>query len=297
MGSAIDSHPPENGENYPNPEHQTDSTLSELTALATAEDDHVADTSPRVALAPELNAVPLLRPKEEAAEKYAVAIEPVKQHPRRNKQKKSRGVSISLDLPLFVNSSRENAKQRNVRDQDGQGPRSDSTSHSPGVHERSESLSGGRTVSNEKPWQDDTFVSGLEDDVFAMNIDETQEYFPSLTTEEHIVQPLVQIIEPFCRDLVVNTPNLPQPISKLKEIIETVVGGDIRSQKKLFTKIFESESLLKTFMRKLGIFTVSRMRGQIYYAKNSFAKRLEQEALATTLASLVTVGHRAQATG
>ncbi|RCN26541.1 hypothetical protein ANCCAN_27732 [Ancylostoma caninum] len=205
------------------------------------------------------------------------------------------GVSISLDLPLFVNSSYENAKQRNVRDQDGH--RSDSTSHSPGVHGRSESLSDRRTVSDGNPWQGDTFVSGLEDDVFAMNIDETQEYFPSLTTEEHIVQPLVQIIEPFCRDLVVNTTDLPQPISKLKETIETVVGGDIRSQKKLFFKVFESESLLKTFIRKLGIFTVSRMRGQIYYAKNSFAKHLEQEALATTLASLVTVGHRAQATG
>ncbi|EYC43401.1 hypothetical protein Y032_0495g2475 [Ancylostoma ceylanicum] len=285
-GSATDSHSPENEEISSNLEQQTAPMHSEPKTEASAEDDHVSDTSTRVTLAPDLNAVPLLRPKEEAVEKYTVASEPAKQHPKRNKQKKSRGVSISLDLPLFINTGRENGKQRGVKDQ-GSSP------CSPSVHERNGSLPERRTFSEGNSWQGDTLVDGLEGDVFAMSIQETQEYFPSLTKEEHIVQPLVQIIEPSCRDLIANTTDLPQPISKLKETIETVVGRDIHSQKKLLAKVFESESLLRTFMRKLGIFTVSRMRGQIYYAKNSFARRLEQEALASTLADNITVSRQA----
>ncbi|WKX91661.1 hypothetical protein Q1695_010022 [Nippostrongylus brasiliensis] len=99
----------------------------------------------------------------------------------------------------------------------------------------------------------------------------------SIFKDDHeMVEAVVDGVKPFSRDLLLNTLHCAQPVERLRETIEMVMGRAYEPYRKPIDKIFNSEDLLRDFIGKLRIFIVSRERGRIIFSKGSLSGTYEK---------------------
>ncbi|WKX91660.1 hypothetical protein Q1695_010022 [Nippostrongylus brasiliensis] len=105
----------------------------------------------------------------------------------------------------------------------------------------------------------------------------------SIFKDDHeMVEAVVDGVKPFSRDLLLNTLHCAQPVERLRETIEMVMGRAYEPYRKPIDKIFNSEDLLRDFIGKLRIFIVSRERGRIIFSKSMYGRAMENQLQVTS---------------
>ncbi|VDL71312.1 unnamed protein product [Nippostrongylus brasiliensis] len=100
--------------------------------------------------------------------------------------------------------------------------------------------------------------------------------------DHEMVEAVVDGVKPFSRDLLLNTLHCAQPVERLRETIEMVMGRAYEPYRNLVDKIFNSEDLLRDFIGKLRIFIVSRERGRIIFSKSMYGRAMENQLQVTS---------------